>query len=412
MQLPPLEGAASSPASTRAGQHARWYAKNQGHLQRTFKRARLYLYDIVEAVEREGVPLEIALLPAVESAFQPQARSVAAADGLWQFIAPTGRRFDLKQHMFVDERRHIRAATQAALRYLKELNTRFEGDWQLALAAYNCGEGCIEKAVRAARARGLAGRFEDLRLNLETANYVPRLLALAQVVADPAAYSVTLPELRNTPYFAAVPITRDIDVDRAAELAGISVTDFRALNPQHKLPVIAAAANVEIYVPVEREQAFIEAMRMYPGPLSRWLVAKVLKRTSIEALAKVHRVDAQVLRAVNGVSRGKLVQGGSTVLVPRRDVGAETTNIPDHVVQTARLTTTPTFVQRHVRLRKGDTWERLAKRLQVAEPSLRQWNPRLALRRGTVAVRLPIEVAERLGGSAKLRKETRVKKAG
>lgn len=253
-------------AGQRVAQQERWYRQNATHMQRTFTRARLYLYDIVEAVERDGMPLEIALLPAVESAFIPEARSHAAAEGLWQFIAPTARRFDLKLHLFQDDRRSVRAATQAALRYLGELQARYGRDYQLALAAYNCGEGCIDKAVRRAKAQGLPGRFEDLKLNSETADYVPRLLGLARVVAQAvdadARAAASLPAMANAPYFVAVPMTRDMDVKLAAELAGLSIADFRALNPQHKRPVIVAAASAEVLPPVEREARFREALEL------------------------------------------------------------------------------------------------------------------------------------------------------
>ncbi|MFN9031616.1 MAG: transglycosylase SLT domain-containing protein [Betaproteobacteria bacterium] len=385
--------ATGGTAAARQARHVEWYRNNPAHLDRTFTRAALYLFDIVEAVERAGVPLEVALLPAVESAFRPDARSPAAADGLWQFIAPTARRFDLKQHLFIDERRHIRAATQAALRYLAELHARFGGDWLLALAAYNCGEGCIERAVAAARRRGLEGRFEDLRLNEETANYVPRLLALAQVVADPAAHGAALPPLRNAPYFAAVAITRDIDVDRAARLAGISEAQFRMLNPQHRKPVIVAAADAEIYVPVGREAAFAHALAGQAGALSRWTTVRVNRRSSVEALASAHGIGAAELRAVNEVPPGRLIAAGSTLIVPRR--GAAGNDIPEAVAVNAALVTTAAYTTRRVTVRKGEGWDTLARRLGLAPATLRALNPKARLAAGPLTLRLPVDAAER-----------------
>lgn len=316
-QWPQVDASASGVLQERIAKHLRWYQANPAHVQRTFERSRLYLYDITQALQREGLPLEIALLPAIESAYQTGVCSHAAACGLWQFISPTARRFDLKQHLFADDRRHLTAATTAALRYLKELHQRFGGDWQLALAAYNCGEGCIERAVRVAKARGLPGRFEDLRLVDETAQYVPRLLALAQVVANPARYGLALPPLQNAPYFAAVPITRDIDVALAAKLAHMPLGDFLALNPQHKKPVIVAATNPEIYLPAQLAEAFASALLQHRGQMSNWATVTVQHATRLETLAQQHGVSAQALGQTNAVQPKWVIASGSTLLVPR-----------------------------------------------------------------------------------------------
>lgn len=393
MKLQPAAGVAVQ----RTVQHVRWYREQGSHIKRTFLRARLYLYDIVEAVEREGMPMEIALLPAVESAFMPTARSSAAADGLWQFIAPTGRRFNLKQHMFQDDRRNVRAATQAALRYLNELQARYGGDYQLALAAYNCGEGCIDAAIRRAKARGLPGRFEDLNLVPETANYVPKLLALAQVVAAAVDLgeldAASLPAMANAPYFAAVGIRRDIDVKLAAQLAGLSIEDFRALNAQHKTPVIVAAANTEVLVPVERQATLEEALLNYRGPLATWGAAQVAKRSSVDALARQHGMDAGMLRQVNGIPSGHLVSGGSTVLVARREAHQDITGA---AAEGATLATTPAMARAAVHVARKENWVGLAGRLGVTVKDLRGWNPKVAtLRAGLLQLTLPVDLAER-----------------
>lgn len=394
MKLQPPAGVAVQ----RTVQHVRWYRDQSAHMQRTFMRARLYLHDIVEAVEREGMPMEIALLPAVESAFMPTARSSAAADGLWQFIAPTGRRFNLKQHMFQDDRRNVRAATNAALRYLKELQARYGGDYQLALAAYNCGEGNIDTAIRGAKARGLPGRFEDLNLVPETANYVPKLLALAQVVAAAVDLgemdAANLPPMANAPYFAAVRVGRDIDVKLAAQLAGLQIDEFRALNAQHKTPVIVAASNPEVLVPVERQAVFEEALLNYRGPLATWGTAQVLVRSSVGTLAKRHGIDARTLRALNGIPDGHLVSGGSTLVVPRKERGED---IAAREAERAQVSTTPAIVQAVMQVERKENWAGLAARLGTTVAELRGWNPKLAtLRAGTVRLNLPPDLAERL----------------
>lgn len=384
----PLPG---GEAAQRVARHERWYLENPAHLQRTFSRARLYLFDIVEAVEKEGLPMEVALLPAVESAFIPMARSSAAAEGLWQFIAPTGRRFDLKQHMFSDERRNVRAATQAAMRYLKELQARYDGDFQLALAAYNCGEGCIDSHVRRAKARGLPGRFEDLELNSETANYVPRLLALAKLLSAAVdsenMAGITLPAMVNAPYFVATPIHRDMDVKLAAKFAGMPLDAFMALNPQHKKPVIVAATNAEVLVPVDRAAGFQEAVASYRGALSSWTTVKIAQPSSIQKLAQTHGANAEAIRMVNNIPRAHLVVAGSTLLVPRNSVRND---ISMTSVESAVLMTTPEMVMRKLVVRKNEGWPSVAKRLGVELSQLQAWNPKIkSLRRGTMQVRLP-----------------------
>lgn len=392
MKVPTVSG----KSGTRLLQHQRWYEANSKHLASVFNRAQRYLFDIVEQVEGQGLPMEIALLPAVESAFMPNAHSSAAADGLWQFIAPTGRRFNLKQHMFQDDRRNVRAATQAALRYLTELQVRYNGDYQLALAAYNCGEGCVDAAIRRARARGLEGRFEDLTLNNETANYVPRLLALTQLVARAVdeGSSTLLPQVANAPYYVAVPISRDIDVRLAAELAGMPLDDFRSLNSQHKKPVIVAASNVDVLVPIELEATFIEAMARYRGPLATWSTAVVSRRTPVEALARQHGANTASLQEVNHIPKGHLVAAGSTIVVPRPELGHD---IPANVAEAATLATVPAMVRAKVRVHKKESWSGLAQRLGVKASQLQGWNPTVKrLRAGTLALSLPIDLAERL----------------
>ncbi|MBC7617910.1 MAG: transglycosylase SLT domain-containing protein [Candidatus Saccharibacteria bacterium] len=346
----PASVAGDGVLAQRVATHVQWYQQNPAHMQRTFARGQAYLFDIVEELEHEGMPLELALLPAVESAYQTAVCSRAAACGLWQFMAPTARRFDLKQHLFVDERRHVRAATRAALRYLRALHTRF-GDWPLALAAYNCGEGCIEKAQRKAREKGLPSNFENLELARETEQYVPRLLALAQIVANPAGYGMSLPELGNTPYFVAVPITRDMDVALAARLAGMPVADFMALNQQHQKPLLVAASNPEVFVPVAQAPRFVEALARHAGVWASWAAVRIDKASSVDAIALAHHADATQIRAVNGIAPKRLVQAGSTLLLPR-PIGSLTHDITMQTAEAATLTTLAMPAPRQVKSRR------------------------------------------------------------
>lgn len=392
--LPALQGVA---AERQAQERAR-YQRMNGHLAAVFGRSRAYLYDIVEAVEREGLPLELALLPAVESAFNVQARSWASADGLWQFIAPTARRFGLQVHHFQDDRRHVREATRGALAYLKTLSQRYQGDMHLALAAYNTGEGNVDKALARARAQGLEGRYDQLRLAQETLDYVPRLMALAELVAEavdgsgPSAKG--WPALANAPYFVGVPIARDIDVQLAAQWAGLSLEAFKALNPSHKRPVIVAAANAEVLVPVEREASFIAAMQRHSGPRASWTAVTLPRRMAPEALAQQFGGSAEQLRAVNNIPRLHLVSAGSTVLVPR---GQAAPDIPAEAAASAHFATLPALQTIQLPHKKRDSWPQWAQRAGVSPRQLRSWNPRpLAPTRHQVRLQVPIDVAERL----------------
>lgn len=375
--------------------HEKWYRERPEHLERVFTRAQLYLFDIVEATEQSGLPLEIALLPAVESAFMPTASSSAAADGLWQFIAPTARRYDLKVHLFLDQRRDVRAATRAALRYLQDLRLRYGGDMQLALAAYNCGEGCIDKHIRRAKAHGLQGRFEDLDLNRETANYVPRLLALTKLVAEGVDSNLMsplgIPPMQNAPYFAAVPIRRDIDVSRAAELCGLSLQEFKALNPQHKKAVIVATAREEVLVPIDRANAFYEALLNNHGPMSTWTTVIVNQPTLPSVLAGRHGTSTKTLQEVNEIKPGHLIKPGSTVLVPRNGTVGEITSA---ISEAAVINTTPIVISMKVTVHRGESWKHLVARmnaqgLRVTANMIQTYNPKLRLRAGPMTIRIP-----------------------
>ena len=407
--LAPLAGSALQNMD----QQLRWYQANPGHAQRVFTRGKLYLFDIVEQLDAAGVPLEIALLPAVESAFNPKAVSSASADGLWQFMGPTGKRFELRQHSFVDERRHVRLATEAAVRYLTTLAQRYNGDWQLALAAYNCGEGCIDKAVARAKAKGLPGRFEDLSLNPETRQYVPRLYALAQLVLHAAADAQALPAVDNSPYYLAIPITQDLDVAAAAKMAGMSVGEFRTLNPQHKKPVIVAAVSGHVFVPTDKAERFTLALRA-SGQQSSWQLVKLGKRSSIEALAKTYGATPEQLRSANGIPAGKLVLAQSSILVPvspfasassmgktgrlQSDAvnalnaiagGAQLHAISAQAAASATLATADAVVRRKVTLRKGEGWPAAAKALGIPVQTLQKYNPHARLKRGVNSFNVP-----------------------
>ena len=217
-----------------------WYVARPDYVARMTERSSRYMFYIVEEIERRGMPTELALLPFIESAFNPQAISSAKASGMWQFMSATGKDYDLKQNVFRDDRRSVLDSTRAALDYLSRLHDQF-GDWQLALAAYNWGEGSVQRAIARNQKAGKPTDYLSLRMPEETRYYVPKLQAVKNIVADPASFGLVLPPLPNHPYFLSVPIERDIDVAVAVRLSGVSMEEFKSLNPQMKKPVILAA---------------------------------------------------------------------------------------------------------------------------------------------------------------------------
>jgi membrane-bound lytic murein transglycosylase D len=292
------------------------------------------LFYIVEEVNSRGMPTEIALLPFVESAFNPVAKSTAKAMGIWQFMPATGKDFKLTQNVFRDERRDVLQSTNAALDYLQRLHRQF-GDWQLALAAYNWGEGNVARAIKRNQAARLPTDYLSLKMPKETRDYVPKLMAYKAIVLDPKAYGIVLPELENHPFFVAIDVTRDIDVDLVIKLADITPDDFRNLNPSFNKPVILSAANQQILLPFGRAELFQENLKNYTEPLSTWTAVSVPSTESAEQLAKRLGVSVAVLREVNAIPTGMRVRAGSTVLIPKPS--HKSADVSEHLAENASL---------------------------------------------------------------------------
>jgi membrane-bound lytic murein transglycosylase D len=296
-------------------------------LVRTSSRASLYLYHVVQELEKRGMPTELALLPVIESGFNPQALSNKDAAGIWQFVPGTGRDFNLQQNMFKDERRGVLASTDAALSYLQRLYTMF-GDWQLALAAYNWGEGNVQKAIQKNRALGKPTDFESLAdlMPLETRNYVPKLQAVKNIIANPSQYGISLPNIDNQPYFTTVDKTSDIDLAVAAQLAEMSVDEFKALNPQFKKPVIAGDS--QILLPKENAEKFHLNLAQWGRALSSWTTHKITgAKESIASLASRFNTTPEVIRQANNIPPQMRLKAGSTILVPKTSASADNAQI-------------------------------------------------------------------------------------
>ncbi|SAL35773.1 transglycosylase SLT domain-containing protein [Caballeronia humi] len=351
-----------------------WYAQRPDYVERMTGRSQKYLYHIVEELEQRHMPTELALLPFIESAFNPQALSVAKAAGMWQFVPGTGRDYKLKQNMWQDDRRDVLASTSAALDYLTRLHDMF-GDWHLALAAYNWGEGNVQRAIARNEAAGLPTDYESLRMPNETRNYVPKLQAVKNIVANPQMYGLTLPEIPNHPYFVTVTTARDIDVTMASKLAGMPMEEFRSLNPSFSKPVILGATNPQILLPFDNATAFQRNLKTYNGALSSWTTYTVTERSRPAAIAEKIGVDADTLMSVNRIPAGMRLKPGSTIVVPRNDDDDE--DISADVAESAVLSVEPDVPDTRrmvIRVRRQQSIETFADRYDVSVAQVRAWN--------------------------------------
>lgn len=293
-----------------------WFADHGDYLQRTANRARPYLYYIVQQVQAHKMPLDIALLPVVESAFDPFAYSNGRAAGLWQFIPGTGRRWDLKQNWWYDGRRDIVASTHAALDYLQFLHDQFNNDWLLALAAYNSGSGTVSRAIQRNRRRGLPTDFWHLDLPAETRAYVPRLLAICKLIATAGHYGVDLPAIPNKPYLAQVDAGGQIDLATAAKLAGISNQQMSLLNPGFNRWATDPKGPYTLLVPLDKKNAFTTALASLP-PHDRvqWDTHRVRSGDTLGGIADRYHTTVAVLRELNGI-HGNLIRMHQMLLIP------------------------------------------------------------------------------------------------
>jgi membrane-bound lytic murein transglycosylase D len=315
-------------------EQVRWLSARPDYVHRSMARSSRYLFYIVQEVNARNMPTEIALLPFVESAFVTNAKSSAKAVGLWQFMPATGKDFRLTQNVFRDERRDVLQSTDAALDYLQRLNTQF-GSWELALAAYNWGAGNVAKAQKRNLAAGLPTDYESLTMPRETRMYVPKLMAYRQIILDPSAYGIVLPQLENHPYFVAVDVGNDIDVALAIKLAEIPEDEFHSLNPSFNKPVILSNANQQILLPFGHAEIFQENLKNYTKPLSSWTAVKVNKTESVDQAAKTLGVDPDALRQVNAIPKGMRIKSGSTVIIPK--VGNRSGDVSSAMADNASL---------------------------------------------------------------------------
>jgi membrane-bound lytic murein transglycosylase D len=352
----------------------RWYSSRPDYMLRMTERSRPYLFHVVEELERRNMPTELALLPFIESAFNPQAVSSAKAAGMWQFMPATGKYFDLKQNLFRDDRRDVLESTRAALDYLQKLYGMF-GDWHLALAAYNWGEGSVGRALARNKAQGKPLTYSDLNKPNETRYYVPKLQAVKNIVAQPETFNTQLPLIQNHPYFKSVPIERDIDVTVAVKLAAVSLEDFKALNPSMSRPVILAAGTPQILLPWDNAKVFERNLQAHANrPLATWTAWQAPRTMKIEDVEQLLGMPASELRSVNGIPPRMMVTAGSTLLVHRK--GRLDSDVTEHLADNGQLGLAPEVVLKRiaVKARKGDSLASLAARHGVSEANMAAWN--------------------------------------
>lgn len=350
--------------------HEDWFANRPAYLNRTVERSRLYLFHIVEEVEKRGMPMEIALLPMIESAYNPLAVSPQKASGIWQFIPSTGRIYGLKQNSWYDGRKDVLAATDAALDYLQQLYGMF-GDWQLALAAYNCGEGCVGRAIARNKAKGLDTDYASLKLPTETRHYVPKLLAVRNIVRDPARYGITLDSIANEPYFMQVMLNQPMEARYAAKLAEMNLDDFISLNPGYQRKVIHTDTPGMLLLPADKVETFHHNLQRI-GDRHQLQEYRAKRGEVASKIAAKFGVTLAWLKEHNPLKlwRGKVANSQTLVVPAPAGKAATQPKKKAEVVQEPQLHT-------HT-VRKGDTLSELARRYNVSVSDIREHNQTLA----------------------------------
>jgi len=386
-----------------------YYASHPQSVLLMSQRAGKYLYYIVDELDRRGLPTELALLPFVESAYNPTALSRSKASGLWQFIPSTGQHYNLQQDWWRDQRRDPVASTQAALDYLSYLYD-FQGDWYLALASYNWGEGAVKRAMEKAERAGIQPTYLTLDMPDETRNYVPKLQAIKNIIARPTKFGITLPQVSNAPYFTTVHKARDMDIEVAAALAEMPLEDFKALNPSYNRPIMLAAHSPALHLPMDKVEVFNNNLQAYTGNLSSWRIYHPTRGQSLAAIAKAQGVSLSALREANGFDRRRTVASGDVLLIPSRSPATDTgirlaAYTPDgtedasprtmrtvrpHAAKDVRIVSIPgtrpgasraappdmrpRVVARTHTVRRGDTLYSLARRYNTSVDALRKLN--------------------------------------
>lgn len=349
------------------------YASKPNYVAQMMSRTEKYLFYVVEEVAKRGMPMEVALLPMIESAYNPKAISRSKAMGIWQFMPATGRHFGLKQNWWADHRRDVAASTNAALNYLEKLHGMF-GSWDLALAAYNAGEGTVGRAIKKNQRLGLPTDYQSLKLPLETTHYVPKLQAIKNIMTNPGQYGLNISPIANQAYFAEIDAPYQIDAKLAANLAGISQKEFALLNPRYNRPIIASRNNThKLLLPVASIESFETNLKNHNKSLISWKVYRAKSGEYISKIAKKFNINTRQLRKVNGLSKNKKLPNAFHLLVPAGDKATSSINV-------ARLEKQKIKNQRKSKsqithkIKRGETLGALAKRYGTNTRALMKMN--------------------------------------
>jgi len=373
------------PHNQQVNAQRKWYLKHPSYFKRVSKRAEPFLYLIVDELERRGMPLELALLPIVESAFDPFAYSHGRASGMWQIIPGTGKRFGLAQNWWYDGRRDVTASTKAALDYLQYLNRFFKGNWLHAIAAYNSGEGRVNRAIKKNRKAGKATDFWSLELPKETKDYVPRLLALAQILKTPEQYDLSWPVIDNRAVVSLVDTKSQIDLAFAAKLAGMELNALHRLNPGINRWASDPNGPHHLLLPIDKAKLFSEKLnKTAKSQRVSWVRYQIKNGDSLGIIAQNHQTTIRAIKDVNQIESSS-IRAGKYLLIP-----ISTTNLADYkLTANARLATKQSKVRggkkrTHV-VKAGDNFWDLGRKYKVSHRSIAKWNgmaPKDTLRLG------------------------------
>lgn len=360
----------------RIASQLKWYSRNQRYMDRTAERAKRYLPYIISELEARDMPGELALLPLVESAYDPFAYSHGRASGLWQFIPSTGRAFGMGQNWWYDGRRDIVASTQGALSYLKKLADRFDGDYELALASYNAGAGRVSRAIRLNRSQGKPTDFWNLRLPRETRHYVPKLIALARIIDDPEAHGIELPEVANEPYFEVVDIGSQMDLAQAADMAGVEVEEVYRLNPGFNRWATAPDGPHRLLIPADASNQFRKALEQMPeDERVSWKDYSVERGDTLIGIARQFNTTPDVIREHNNL-QGHTIRQGQTLLIPVAGKSGNFYSLSEQKRRKSRQASSGGNNQSRIdyRVTSGDTLWDIASAHDVSLSKLAQWN--------------------------------------
>ncbi len=363
-----------------------WYKRHPAYIDRVAKRAEKYLHIIVEEAEKEGIPLEIALLPIVESAFQPFAYSHGRAAGIWQFIPSTGKLYGLKQNWWYDGRRDVVASTHAAIKYLKDMHRSFNNDWLLALAAYNSGWGTVSRAIKRNKRKGKNTDFWSLDLPRETEGYVPKLLAIAEIIAHPEKYNLSIQPILNKPYMAEVDTGSQIDLALAADLAEISLEDLYVLNPGFNRWATDPKGPHKLMVPIEKVENFEQNLAKLPKDKRlAWVRHRIKKGQSLLSIADKYNTTVKLIKNLNNI-RGNLIRENQNLIIPVSSLKGKSYTLSAEQRQLALQNTRRKGKEKITyRVVSGDTFWSISRKFDIGYRALAKWNgmaPRDTLRPG------------------------------